>query len=87
MGWLYRELRSEAIRIRLPVSDSLDAHEADVATTSMIAALTLGLRKYFKGNVQHLRTDVQILPNPQNPEERLRYLVVYDTVPGGTGYL
>lgn len=84
---LYRELRSEAIRIRLPVSDSLDAHEADVATTSMIAALTLGLRKYFKGNVQHLRTDVQILPNPQNPEERLRYLVVYDTVPGGTGYL
>lgn len=84
---LYRELTSEAVRIRLPVNDSLDVHEADVATTSMIAALTLGLRKYFKGNVDHLRTDIQILPNPHNPDEKLRYLVVYDTVPGGTGYL
>lgn len=51
----------------------------------MIAAINLGLRKYFKGNIAHLRTDVQVLPDAEDGS--IRYLVIYDTVPGGTGYL
>ena len=82
---LYRELASEAIRIRLPVFDTLGKLEANVATVSMIAAINLGLRKYFKGNIAHLRTDVQVLPDAEDGS--IRYLVIYDTVPGGTGYL
>lgn len=82
---LYREMTSEAVRIKLPIYDSLDKAEADKATESTIAALNLGLRRYFKGNVSHLRTEIQMLPDGAGGYQR--FIVIYDTVPGGTGYL
>jgi len=48
--YLYRELESEAIRIVLPVSSysAGSAYEASFAS-----AIQLGLKKYFKGSIDH----------------------------------
>ncbi len=53
---------------------------------SFIAALQLGLKKKFGGQVEHLRVMSYAEPIG-NTEAKRRYLVVYDSVPGGTGYL
>lgn len=82
---LYREMTSEAVRIKLPPADNAAGSGADVDAASMVAALNLGLRKYFKGNISHLRTEIQVLPDGIGGMRR--YIVIYDTVPGGTGYL
>ncbi|EJI0971841.1 DUF1998 domain-containing protein, partial [Escherichia coli] len=53
---------------------------------SLGAAIQLGLKHYFKGNVDHLKGVVY--REPENEGESWRqYLVIYDTVPGGTGSL
>lgn len=81
--YLYRQLESEAIRILLPVSQ----YSSDSTTeASLSAALQLGLRRYFKGSVDHLKGVVY--KEPENEGDAYRqYLVIYDTVPGGTGSL
>ena len=45
----------------------------------------LGMRKYF-GNVDHLRACISEVP-VKDADYRKQYLVIYDSVPGGTGYL
>ncbi|MBK8979633.1 MAG: DEAD/DEAH box helicase [Planctomycetes bacterium] len=80
---LYREVRSEAIRILVPAAE-LD-HER--RTSSFKAALALGLRRRFHGDPDHLRIGVQDEPPRAGEAGRRRYLVVFDRVPGGTGYL
>jgi DEAD/DEAH box helicase domain-containing protein len=80
--FLYRELTSEAIRVLLP-STSAD-EEGDL--TSFVAALHLGLRLHFRGNIEHLHGCVDERPVPGTGLRR-KYLVLYDQVPGGTGYL
>jgi len=79
--YLYRELNSEALRILLPVSTVLVSEK--LATLS--ACLELGLRRKFKGNPDHLK----VLPHnePAQDGTNRRYLVIYDTVPGGTSFL
>ena len=77
--YLYRELRSEAIRILLP-----DVDEDDIAT--LTACLFLGLRLRFQGNPGHLLVIPQIVPQHQDGL-RKHYLVLMDAVPGGTGFL
>jgi DEAD/DEAH box helicase domain-containing protein len=80
--YLYREFHSEALRILLPM--------ADVSTTSRLhsfmAALQVGLRARFGGSVDHLHTTVYSDP-VEGSNLRKQYLVLFDTVPGGTGYL
>jgi DEAD/DEAH box helicase domain-containing protein len=80
--FLYRELTSEAIRVLLPSSSASE----DAAMTSFVAALHLGLRLHFKGSIEHLRGCVDERPVP-GTNLRRKYLVLYDQVPGGTGYL
>lgn len=80
-SYLYREFSSEAIRILLPV-----LFEADRAVESFVAALELGLRLKFGGDPGHLHTASMDEPIPGN-DLRKRFLVIYDGVPGGTGYL
>lgn len=80
--YLFRELESEAVRILLPL--------AEVGTSgkrlhSLIAALNLGLRRYFRGNVDHIQ--VAHHSEPTGGESRKHYLVLYDSIPGGSGYL
>lgn len=85
--FLYREMSSEAIRIRIPVCDMVDEEGAEIGTQSFIAAIQLGLRRHFKGSVDHLAIELQTEPVAESVTGRNRYIVIYDTVPGGSGYL
>lgn len=81
--YLYREYESEAIRIRMPplaVGD--EAEQID----SFVAALQLGLKKRFGGKVDHVQITASDEPIPGSAQ-RDYFLVLYDSVPGGTGYL
>ncbi len=80
--YLYREFTSEAIRMLLPVA----SFDVERNIHSFVAALDLGLRKKFQGDPGHLLTTVSDEPVPGS-DVRKRYLVLYDGVPGGTGYL
>lgn len=81
--YLYRELNSEAIRILLPLAD---VAYSEVARHSFIAGLNLALKTYFKGNVGHLRI-TEMLESGDVAGSSRQYLVLYDSIPGGSGYL
>lgn len=80
--FLYREFETEALRLLIPAT-TMDA--SNVRVESFVAAFMLGMRKKF-GNVDHLRATVSEVPVP-DADYRKQYLVIYDSVPGGTGYL
>ena len=81
--FLYREFDSEGIRMNLPESTFGGSEEC---VQSFIAALQMGLERRFRGSVDHLRIvrDIFIAQGQEIPRQ---YLVIYDSVPGGTGYL
>lgn len=81
--YLYREFSSEALRILLPV---ITFEGSEKKIQSFVAAIHLGLEKYFSGSVDHLQTTISDEPAPGS-NHRKQYLILYDTVPGGTGYL
>ena len=81
--YLYREFRSEAVRMLIPATGSMDA---DRRMSSFIAALELGLRRRFSGAVDHLRVMTCRFPAAESGAG-IDFLMLYDTVPGGTGYL
>lgn len=81
--YLYREFQSEAIRILLPITSGI---EADIIENSFVAALHLGLKKKFGGRIDHLRVAQNVEPDTDSGITK-RYLVIYDSIPGGTGYL
>jgi len=81
--FLFRELQSEAVRFLLPFSD----HDVDNKRASFMAALNLGLRRRFQGRPMHLQVASMTQPDVGDHERRLHYLVLMDSVPGGTGYL
>ncbi len=80
--FLYREFFTEVLRMLIP-STTMDA--TSVKQESFTAAFMLGMKEYF-GNVDHLRVTISEVPI-SGSNYRKQYLVVYDTVPGGTGYL
>jgi DEAD/DEAH box helicase domain-containing protein len=80
--FLYREFVTEALRILVPAT-TMDSTK--VRQESFIAAFMLGMKEYF-GNVDHLRATISEVPVSE-ADYRKQYLVVYDSVPGGTGYL
>jgi ATP-dependent helicase YprA (DUF1998 family) len=77
---LHHDLRTQAVRLLLPVS----ALDVDARVTSFMAAVLLGLREDFGGDPQHLSALGYSLNGPDGTQ---RFLVLHDTVPGGTGYL
>lgn len=81
--FLYHEFESEAIRILLPIVAGQDQTRR---IDSFCAALTMGLKEYFGGTVEHLQTTVQDEPIPGESEHK-KFVFLYDVVPGGTGYL
>ena len=81
--YLYREFKSEAVRMLIPAAGSMNAEER---ITSFIAALELGLRRRFAGAVDHLRVTTCRFPTAESGVG-FEFLMLYDTVPGGTGYL
>lgn len=81
--YLYRELTSEAVRILLPLAD---VAYSEKARHSLVAALNMGLKQHFHGDVHHLEITEMIEPAVGNGSGK-QYLVIYDRIPGGTGYL
>lgn len=81
--YLYREFASEALRILVPYTP---AGMDDTILQSFMAALQLGLKRRFGGKVDHLRITSQEEPGREGGPRR-HYVLVYDSVPGGTGYL
>jgi DEAD/DEAH box helicase domain-containing protein len=81
--FLYRQFESEGLRIYLPEAAFGGVQER---LLSFVAALQLGLTKRFRGAVDHLRIalDMRMAAGEDVPR---CYLVIYDSVPGGTGYL
>jgi DEAD/DEAH box helicase domain-containing protein len=80
---LYREVTSEAIRFLLPLA----TQQVETVRASFKAALHLGLRRHFGGDPSHLIMRQTSEPVADSKEARKHYLVLYDAVPGGTGYL
>jgi DEAD/DEAH box helicase domain-containing protein len=81
--YLYRQYESEAVRILMP---PLSPAAKEEQIQSFVAALQLGLKARFGGKVDHLNITTSDEPIAGSCE-RASYLVIYDTVPGGTGYL
>ena len=80
--YLYREFESESIRFLMPN----EGFWSDKGLHSFIAALQLGLKEKFKGKVDHLNVAISEEPQPDS-SIRKSFLYLYDSVPGGTGYL
>ena len=70
------------MRILLPLAE---VGSSGTRLHSLIAALNLGLRRYFRGDVGHIQVAHQ--SEPAGGESRKHFLVLFDSVPGGTGYL
>lgn len=81
--YLYREFHSEAIRMLLPILQELESPQK---RHSFIAALQLGLKSKFGGAVDHLQITTYDEPD-ENSDHRKQFLMLYDRIPGGTGYL
>jgi DEAD/DEAH box helicase domain-containing protein len=81
--YLYREFASEALRILMPYTKSgVD----EISVESFMAALRVGLKQRFGGKVDHLRMLTQEERGRDGAADR-HYVLLYDSVPGGTGYL
>lgn len=81
---LYHQLETEAVRMLLPIV-TVD-HDARLASAA--AALRLGLRRSLGGEPDNLRVTVAAFPwEAGGRASRRRMLVLYDAIPGGTGYL
>ncbi|MFI7870560.1 MULTISPECIES: DEAD/DEAH box helicase [Streptomyces] len=76
------EHRTEALRILLPAA-TLNVPER---LASFSAALHLGLAKRYGGDPAHIRSAAATEPDRDTDLTR-NYLVLYDALPGGTGYL
>jgi DEAD/DEAH box helicase domain-containing protein len=81
--YLYREFASEALRILVPFTRS---GTDEVSVQSFMAALRVGLKRRYGGKVDHLRLITQEVRAADGVASR-HYVLIYDSVPGGTGYL
>ncbi len=81
--FLYREFKTEALRLLMPSTSTIESSK--VKQETFIASFMLGMKKYF-GNVDHLKACISDVPIENSPLKK-QYLVIYDSVPGGTGYL
>ena len=79
--YLRHELRTQAIRLLLPETCATSVSEQ----IAIKAAVLLGVREDLGGDPQHL--EVATVPVRGRAGEPRLHLVLYDTVPGGTGYL
>jgi replicative superfamily II helicase len=79
---LAHKLDTEAIRVLLPVATAL----VDERVASFAAALMAGVAKKYGGDPDHLAVITATMPD-QETGRRRQFLVLYDTLPGGTGYL
>ena len=80
--YLYRHMQTEAIKILLPIQ----IMDAAAAVEMFKAGVELGMKAYYKSSPEHIRIDSYEEMNLATMKKD-HYLVMYDTIPGGTGYL
>lgn len=80
--YLYRHMQTEAIKILLPVQ----IMDAKAAVEMFKAGIELGMKEYYRSSPEHIRIDSYTEVN-QATGMKDYYLVMYDIIPGGTGYL
>lgn len=80
--YLYRHMQTEAIKILLPIQ----IMDASSAIEMFKSGIQLGLKAYYKSSPDHIRIDSYSEMNLATMKKDY-YLVMYDTIPGGTGYL
>lgn len=80
--YLYRHMQTEAIKILLPIQ----IMDAAAAVEMFKAGVELGMKAYYKSSPEHIRIDSYEEMNLTTMKKD-HYLVMYDTIPGGTGYL
>jgi DEAD/DEAH box helicase domain-containing protein len=80
--FLYREFESECLRLLVPRGFG----SGERTTYSFMSALQLGLRRRFGGKVDHLRFETMAETGAADDGGKT-YILIYDSVPGGTGYL
>ncbi len=80
--FFFREIETEALKILLPIQE----FNSDAEIKMFKAGIELGLKKYYKGNPAHINI-VDYKEYNQITTKFDKYLVLYDTIPGGTGYL
>ncbi|MCF0183423.1 MAG: DUF1998 domain-containing protein, partial [Bacteroidaceae bacterium] len=80
--YLYRHMQTEAIKILLPIQ----IMDATAAVEMFKAGIELGMKNYYKSSPDHIKIDSYAEMNLATMRKD-HYLVVYDTIPGGTGYL
>ncbi|MBA9002714.1 DEAD/DEAH box helicase [Thermomonospora cellulosilytica] len=81
---LAHELETEALRILVPVATT----RIPERLTSLKTALMAGVARKYGGDPAHLDVVTATMPDHlHHSGHRRRFLVLYDTLPGGTGYL
>ncbi|MBT8225375.1 MAG: DUF1998 domain-containing protein, partial [Dactylosporangium sp.] len=82
---LAHELGTEALRVLVPAVAAL----VEERIRSFQAALSLGIAARYGGDPDHLRTVRAYLPDNRQDGtgEQRQFVVLFDTQPGGTGYL
>ncbi|MEU9224120.1 DUF1998 domain-containing protein [Streptomyces massasporeus] len=79
---LAHELTTEAVRILLPASVA----RAKERLASFTAALFAGIAARYGGDPDHIDITSASMPDGEDRDWPRRFLVVYDRLPGGTGY-
>ncbi len=80
--YIYRKFQTEALKILLPVQDFRTSEKVSIFK----AGLLLGLKNYYKGNPDHVHIREYEEFNSESGRKE-RFLVMYESIPGGTGYL
>ena len=79
--FLVNTFNTEALRMIVPVPGEANFDEIK----SFVAGVELGLRQFFQGRVDHIRSTV--VKDSLESGASVRNLFFYDTIPGGSGYL
>lgn len=80
--YLYRHIQTEAIKILLPIQMTDEQARVEMFK----AGIELGMKAYYHSSPAHIRLETYSEMN-QATLKKDHYLVMYDTIPGGTGYL
>jgi DEAD/DEAH box helicase domain-containing protein len=80
--YIYRRFQTEALKVLLPVQDFRTEERVSIFK----AGLLLGLKNYYKGHPDHVNIREYEEFNAESGHKE-RFLVMYESIPGGTGYL
>lgn len=81
--YLYHKMQTESIKILLPVHEFM---ETKASIQLFKAGIELGLKHYYQSSPDHIKIEEYYEKN-RTTDQFDSYLIMYDTIPGGTGYL